>query len=63
MPRISAIRATPVKSLGLASLECAHITHRGIVEDRRFLLMDSQGRSRYSASDGQTDPGIGGIFR
>ena len=43
MPRISAIRATPVKSLGLASLECAHITHRGIVEDRRFLLMDSQG--------------------
>ena len=44
MPRITAIHATPVKSLGLGSLDSAHITHRGIAEDRRFLLMDSQGQ-------------------
>lgn len=44
MPKITAIHATPVKSLGLASLESAHVTHRGVVGDRRFLLMDSEGR-------------------
>ena len=44
MPRITAIHATPVKSLGLATLDSAYVTHRGIAEDRRFLLMDSQGR-------------------
>ena len=44
MPKITAIHATPVKSLGLARLESAHITHRGIADDRRFLLMDSEGR-------------------
>lgn len=44
MPTITAIHATPVKSLGLASLESAQVTHRGVVGDRRFLLMDSEGR-------------------
>lgn len=44
MPTISAIHATPVKSLGLSRLDSAAITHRGIVGDRRFLLMDSEGR-------------------
>ena len=44
MPTISAIYATPVKSLGLSMLESAHISHRGILGDRRFLLMDSEGR-------------------
>lgn len=44
MPKITAIHATPVKSLGLSRLESAHVTHRGIVDDRRFLLMDSEGR-------------------
>ena len=44
MPRIAAIHATPVKSLGLSSLDAAHVTHRGIVGDRQFLLLDSEGR-------------------
>ncbi|MCY4652372.1 MAG: MOSC domain-containing protein [Dehalococcoidia bacterium] len=44
MPVISAIHATPVKSLGLSRLESAVITHRGIANDRRFLLMDPEGR-------------------
>ena len=44
MPTISAIHATPVKSLGLTRLDSAQISHRGILGDRRFLLMDSQGR-------------------
>ena len=44
MPVISAIHATPVKSLGLSRLESAVVTHRGIANDRRFLLLDSEGR-------------------
>ena len=44
MPRITAIHATPVKSLGLTTLDSAQISHRGIAGDRRFLLMDSEGR-------------------
>ncbi len=44
MPLIKAIHATPVKSLGLATLNSARVTHRGIAGDRRFLLVDSQGR-------------------
>ena len=44
MPKISAIHATPVKSLGLTSLDSAQISHRGVTGDRRFLLMDSEGR-------------------
>ena len=44
MPTISAIHATPVKSLGLSRLESAVITHRGVANDRRFLLMDAEGR-------------------
>ncbi len=44
MPKITAIHATPVKSLAIAGLESAHITHRGIADDRRFLLLDSEGR-------------------
>ncbi len=44
MPTIAAIYAAPVKSLGLSRLDSAHITHRGVAGDRRFLLMDSQGR-------------------
>ena len=44
MPKIAAIHAAPVKSLGLSRLDAAHVTHRGVSGDRRFLLMDSQGR-------------------
>lgn len=44
MPKISAIHATPVKSLGLTSLDSAQISHRGVTGDRRFLLIDSEGR-------------------
>ena len=44
MPKISAIHATPVKSLGLTSMDSAQISHRGIAGDRRFLLVDSEGR-------------------
>ena len=44
MPTISAIHATPVKSIGLTRLDSAQISHRGIVGDRRFLLVDSEGR-------------------
>ena len=44
MPKVTAIHATPVKSLRLASLDRAHVTHRGIAEDRRFLIVDSDGR-------------------
>jgi uncharacterized protein YcbX len=44
MPKISAIHATPVKSLGLTPMDRAQISHRGIAGDRRFLLLDSEGR-------------------
>ena len=44
MPRIAAIHATPVKSFGLSRLNSARITHRGVEGDRRFLLVDSQGK-------------------
>ena len=44
MPKISAIHATPVKSLGLTSIDSGQVSHRGIVGDRRFLLIDSEGR-------------------
>lgn len=44
MPRITAIHATPVKSLGLSNFDNAQVSHRGIAGDRRFLLMDSEGR-------------------
>ena len=44
MSIVSAIHATPVKSLGLSNLDNAQISHRGIAGDRRFLLLDSEGR-------------------
>ena len=42
--RVSAIHATPIKSLRLESLDSAELTETGIRDDRRFLLVDGTDR-------------------
>ena len=38
------ISVAPVKALGLVALEQARLTEHGVVENRRFLLVDDRGR-------------------
>lgn len=42
--RIQSINIAPVKSLGLVHPQAVHIDSRGILEDRRFHLIDGDGR-------------------
>ena len=42
--RIKSISIAPVKSLGLVHPQAVHIDSRGILEDRRFHLIDGDGR-------------------
>src|SRR5690242_17060285 len=42
--RVSAIHATPIKSLRLESLDEAELTETGVADDRRFLLVDANDR-------------------
>ncbi len=42
--RIKSINIAPVKSLGLVHPQAVHIDSRGILEDRRFHLIDGDGR-------------------
>jgi hypothetical protein len=42
--RVSAIHATPIKSLRLESLAEAELTETGVADDRRFLLVDANDR-------------------
>ena len=42
--RVSAIHATPIKSLRLESLDQAELTETGIRDDRRYLLVDDRDR-------------------
>lgn len=42
--RVSAIHATPIKSLRLESLSEAELTETGVRDDRRFMLVDAADR-------------------
>jgi uncharacterized protein len=42
--RVSAIHATPIKSLRLESLQEAELDETGVTDDRRFLLVDPNDR-------------------
>lgn len=44
MPTIQAINIAPVKSLGLIHPETVSVSETGIVEDRRFCVVDEQGK-------------------
>ena len=44
MITVAAIHIAPVKSLGLAHPQTVQVGSRGIVEDRRFYLVNQQGR-------------------
>lgn len=44
MPSIGSIFTSPVKSLALNQVESVSVGNSGIVEDRRFYLVDAEGR-------------------
>lgn len=44
MPRVARISIAPVRSLGLEHPEWVELTETGVVEDRRFYLVDADGR-------------------
>ena len=44
MPSIRSIHIAPVKSLALSEVDNVHVGGRGIENDRRFLVLDSDGR-------------------
>ena len=44
MPSIRSIHIAPVKSLALSEVDNIHVGSRGIANDRRFLVLDSDGR-------------------
>ena len=44
MPTIRSIHVAPVKSLALSEVVSVHVGTRGIENDRRFLVLDSDGR-------------------
>lgn len=41
---VARISVTPVKGFALLHPEAVHLTHRGVVEDRRFALVDADGK-------------------
>ena len=44
MPRVARLSIAPVRSLGLEHPAEIELTERGVVEDRRFYLIDDTGR-------------------
>ncbi len=44
MPSIKSIHVAPVKSLSLSETDNIHVGSRGIENDRRFLVLDSEGK-------------------
>jgi hypothetical protein len=44
MPRVARLSIAPVRALGLAHPESIELTDVGVVEDRRFYLVDDRGR-------------------
>ena len=44
MPSIRSIHIAPVKSLALSEVDSIHVGTRGIENDRRFLVLDSDGK-------------------
>ena len=44
MIRVSRLSFTPVRSLGLSHPESIELTEMGLVQDRRFYLVDERGR-------------------
>lgn len=44
MPRVARISIAPVRGLGLEHPDAVDLTEVGVVEDRRFYLIDDQGR-------------------
>lgn len=44
MPTVTRLSIAPVKSLGLLHPASVELTERGVVEDRRFYLVDATGR-------------------
>ena len=59
VPRVSRLSIAPVRSLGLEHPESIEVTADGVVEDRRFFLVDDT--NRRSPSSAATDrPGRAG---
>ena len=44
MPSIRSIHISPVKSLALSEVDSIHVGTKGIENDRRFLVLDSDGK-------------------
>jgi uncharacterized protein YcbX len=44
MPRVARLSITPVRGLGLQHPDAIELTETGVVNDRRFYLVDDQGR-------------------
>ena len=44
MPRVARLSFTPVRGLGLSHPESIELTEMGLVEDRRFYIVDEHGR-------------------
>src|SRR5689334_21140677 len=44
MPRVARLSIAPVRGLGLQHPESIELTGMGVVNDRRFFLVDAQGR-------------------
>jgi uncharacterized protein YcbX len=44
MLRVSRLSIAPVRSLGLEHLDSAELTEKGVLEDRRFYVIDEAGR-------------------
>ncbi len=53
MPAVEAIHIAPVKSLALLNVESVQVGPSGIVEDRRFYLVDGRGRMLTQRQAGQ----------
>ncbi|MDA1128130.1 MAG: MOSC domain-containing protein [Chloroflexi bacterium] len=53
MPRVSAIFTAPVKSLALEQQESVTVGYSGILEDRRFHLIDADGRLLTQRQEGR----------
>lgn len=53
MPELAVIHISPVKSLALLNVESVQVGPAGIVEDRRFYLVDERGRMLTQRQAGQ----------
>ena len=52
MPRVSRLNIAPVRSLGLEHRDEVQLRERGVVEDRRFYVVDANGRLVDQLTDG-----------